>query len=265
MFLLKTVMIIFQRKNNFYLFILLFLITPIQVGYSKNNEEFFAAALKHLQFSVAGGPSWYNTSNTHMVISSLERDKNIVTQATGHGSWKIGLNYSLFEEHLKQNNYLKEVLFGLNAYQSSTSLNGMTWQYELPQFNNYHFKAAVTNKRLMLDLRPSFFIWRATTSYAILGAGVTWNNVSYSETTTTAVNPNTALSLKKNTTSQAAFDLGLGCKMALTPHLNISMEYLYAFLGDGSPMSKAKGAQVAKAPSFSLQNQSLLFGLNIQF
>jgi opacity protein-like surface antigen len=256
-------MIIFQgRRNNFFRFILLFLITPIQAAYS--NGTFFLPSLKHPQVSAAGGPSWYNTSDTHMVISSFETDKNIVNQTTVHGSWKIGLNYSLFEEHLKQNKYLNEVLFGLNVYQTSTSLSGMTWQYELPEFNNYHFKAPVTSTRLMLDLRPSFFIWRATTSYAILGAGVTWNKVSYSETTTADVNPNTALSLSSHTTSQAAFDLGLGCKMALTPHLNVSIEYLYAFLGHGSPMSKSNGVQLETAPRFSLQNQSLLFGLNIQ-
>lgn len=257
-------MIVFQgRRNNFFIFILLFLIAHIQTGYSKNGV-FFPPSLKHLQVSASVGPSWYNTSNTHMVISLFEIDKNIVTQTTVHGSWKVGLNYSLFEERLKQNKYLNEVLLGLNVYQTSTSLKGMTWQYELPEFNNYHFKALVTSKRLMLDFRPGFFIWRATTSYAILGVGVTWNDVSYSETTTTDVNPNTALSLSTNTTSQAAFDLGLGCKMALTPYLNVSMEYLYAFLGNGYPMINSNSVRLAMVPNFSLQNQSLLFGFNMQ-
>lgn len=256
-------MIVFQRRNHFFTLILLFLITPIQAGYSKNGA-FFPPSLKHPQVSAAGGSSWYNTSDTHMVISSFEIDKNIVTQTTVHGSWKVGLNYSLFEERLKQNKYLNEVLLGLNVYQTSTSLYGMTWQYELPEFNNYLFKAPVTSTRLMLDLRPSFFIWRASASYAILGVGVSWNDVSYSETTTADVNPNTTLSLNTNTTVQAAFDLGLGCKITLTPYLNVSMEYLYAFLGNGHPMSKSNGVRVATAPSFSLHNQSLLFGLNIQ-
>lgn len=251
------------RRNKFLTLILLFLIIHTKVGYSKNSA-LFSPSLKHLQVSVAGGPSWYNTSNTHMVISSFETDKNIVTQTTVHGSWKVGLNYSLFEEGLKQNKYFNEVLFGLNVYQTSTSIYGKTWQYELPQFNNYNFKAPVTSTRLMLDLRPSFFTWRATTSYAILGVGVTWNDVSYSETTTaTNINQNTALSLNTNTTSQAAFDLGLGCKMPLTPYLNVGIEYLYAFLGHGNSMNKSNSVRLATAPSFSLQNQSLLFGLNI--
>ena len=75
---------------------------------------------------------------------------------------QIGLDYSFFEKALP---YLNRLLLGLNVYQTSTSLSGAVWQYELPQFNNYHFKAPIKSTRLMLDLRLGFFTWRSIEPY----------------------------------------------------------------------------------------------------
>lgn len=221
---------------------------------------------KKFEISAAGGANWYNVPNSHLVISPFETDSNIVNQISTDGAWKIGAGYYFFEDQLQQRPYLNHLLFEVNVYQTFTTLSGNVWQYELPQFNNYNFSAPVMSTRLMLDVKPTLFTWQRVAPYAILGVGATWNTISYNETVLgSGVNPASRLSLSSNTTTQVAWDFGAGFRMALTDNLSATAEYIYAFLGNGSPAnSHANGVNLTAAPSFSLQTQSLLFGLSLK-
>ncbi len=161
--------------------------------------------------------------------------------------------------------YLNHLLLEANVYQTFTTLKGNVWQFELPEFNNYSFRAPITSTRLMLDVKPSLFTWSRISPYAILGAGVAWNSVSYRETATAAgISPDSALSLSNNTTTQVAWDVGAGFNVSITDYLSATAEYVYTFLGHGSPANgTANDIRLAAAPRFSLQTQSLLFGLSL--
>ncbi|WP_058513497.1 outer membrane protein [Legionella santicrucis] len=221
---------------------------------------------KNLQISAAGGVNWYNVPNTDLVISSFETDRIQVNHISTDGAWKIGVGYYLLEDTLSQRPYLNHLLFEVNVYQTFTTLNGSVWQFELPEFNNYSFRAPVTSTRLMFDFKPNLFTWDRVSPYAILGVGATWNTVSYNETATGAgINQDSALSLSNNTTTQVAWDTGAGLRVALTNYLSATAEYIYTFLGHGSPANgPTNEVSLSAAPRFSLQTQSLLFGLSLK-
>lgn len=75
---------------------------------------------------------------------------------------------------------------------------------------------------------------------------------------------NSNLILKNHTTTQLAKNLGAGLKLQLATHLNLTAEYVYGFMGNASPANKStNNADVEHAARFTMQSQSLLFGLNI--
>jgi len=226
------------------------------------------ASIKHWDFkdieiSGAGGGDWYQRQDTSLIVSPFETDSDKTLHSSFQSSWKIGLGYSFFENAFP---YLNRLLLGLNVYQTSTTLSGAVWQYGLPQFNNYHFKAPIKSTRLMLDLRPGFFNWHSMEPYVILGVGVAWNSMSYTETATTSdVNANSAMSLSRSTTSSLAWNFGAGYKVALTDKLSADLEYIYAILGHGSPAYNPGAARLGTTPNFTLRSQSLLLGLSLRF
>lgn len=242
-------MLLFFKKGKLFSLTFLFLATDAN------------AMVKHAEISAAGGIAWYQKHDTHLMISSFETDNIKVSQSTTHGAWKVGLGYPLLEDTLP---YFNRLLLNLNIYQTSTTLRGVVWQYGQSQFDNYDFKAPTKSTRLMLDLKPSFFTWQSTEPYVILGIGAAWNSLAYREAVAaTDININSILLLSKRTTSYLAWDFGAGYKIALTNHLSASVEYIYAILGHSSPAHDPGGVLLAVVPKFSLQNQSLLLGLNL--
>lgn len=222
--------------------------------------------IKNIELSAAGGVDWYTISNTHLIISSFETDKNKVDDPSAKGTWKIGVGYYLFDECLRWRDYLNHLLLELNLYHTFASVTGDVWQYKLPQFNNYDFDAPVTSNRLMFDFKPSLFTWKNITPYSILGVGETWNSVSYHEKSRKSdIDPKSRLILSKHKIAQFAWEVGVGFNVVLSDRLSISAEYIYAFLGKGSPANDpANHVKLSSAPNFSLKAQSLLFGLNIK-
>ncbi len=244
-----------RKYKRFCLILLLFVNTA-------NTANIKDWDFKDIEISGAGGGGWYQRQDASLIISPYETDSDKTLQSSFQGAWKIGLDYSFFEKTLP---YLNRLLLGLNVYQTSTSLSGDVWQYELPQFNNYHFKAPIKSTRLMLDLRPGFFTWHSIEPYVILGIGVAWNSMSYKETVTASdVNANSALVLSSHTTSSLAWNFGGGFKVALTDKLSTNLEYIYAILGHGSPADDPGAVRLGTTPNFTLQSQSLLLGLSLR-
>lgn len=209
--------------------------------------------LKNVEFSGAGGINWINTENTHLVISPVETDSNRITHTPSNGTWKLGVGYSLFLDHL---------LVELNVYKASNTVKGDVWQFEMPQFDNFRFTAPLSSTRLMLDFKPNLITWNKLTPYLILGTGVTWNTASYTEEADPGINPKGAQSLSEKTRTQLAWDVGAGVSYLLTDELSFSAEYVYAFLGEATPQANTV---IIDAPNFSYQIQSLLFGLSLKF
>jgi len=222
--------------------------------------------LAHVELSGAGGMNWLNSEDTHLVISSTETDLNKLSGTTTKGTWKLGIGYELFEEQLRQRSYFNRLLLELNVYQASNTIEGNVWQYELPQFNNYTFDAPIPSTRLMLDVKPSLITWNRLSPYLILGVGASWNKVSYDETALAGIDPSSALSLSEHTQTQLAWDLGVGLNIQIVEDVSLTAEYIYGFLGEGSPDNNSgKTPYLSEPPSFSYQIQSLLIGLSVKY
>lgn len=258
-------MVSHQGRCRWIALILLLVVLPAQAETMKDISA-SPNYIKNIQLSAAGGVDWYTISHTHLIISPFETDKIEVDDPSAKGTWKIGVGYYLFEESLRQRDYFNHLLLELNLYQTFASVTGDVLQYELPQFNNYDFDAPVTSTRLMLDFKPSLFTWKNITPYPILGVGVTWNSISYHEKAEESdIDSMSRLILSKHTIAQFAWEMGVGFNVVLSDRLSISAEYIYAFLGKGTPADDpANEVRLSSAPNFSLKAQSLLFGLNIK-
>jgi opacity protein-like surface antigen len=221
----------------------------------------------HLEISASGGPNWFKTKDTNLVISPFETDSNLVDSLSNKGTWKVGIGYYFFDNELNTRSYLNHLLLELNVYQASGTLKGYVWQYQLPEFNNYTFRAPFTSTRLMFDFKPYLFTWNRLSSYLILGIGPTWNTISYQERViATDIDPLSNLVLSKYTSTQLAGDVGVGLSLNLTQRLSVTTEYIYGFLGRASPENNPiNGVRLSDSPRFSFQTQTLLFGLSLKF
>lgn len=233
-----------------------------------SSDSHFTMYTNHkFEVSAAGGPNWYSIPNTHVVISPSETDSDHINQIANNVAWKLGIGYFLFEDYLQQRNYLNQLLLEMNVYKTNATARGNVWQYQLQEFNNYQFSAPISSTRLMFDVKPTLFNYESVAPYVILGIGAAWNTVSYHEKVTGAdVDPSSPLSLSNDTSTQLAWDIGAGARVALADNLSLTLEYIYAFLGNGSPSNVGgPGISLKNSPSFSLKTQSVLLGLSLKF
>ncbi len=233
-----------KKISSFRFFLLFFLL--LQAGCTFGSSSF--------EISAAGGPSWFQTNNTYVVVSPLETDSNRIKHVTNTALWKIGMGYHFFDN----------LLVELNAYHSSTTIHGEVWQYQLPNFNNYTFNAPLHSNLLMIDVKQRLFSFHQISLYLIGGLGAAWNNISYRETVSNAtVDPQSYIALSKRTQTTVAYDLGAGVTGHITEHLNAFAEYLYTKFGTITPSAHSSTeTSIQHASSFSVRSQTLLLGLS---
>lgn len=223
--------------------------------------------LKGFEFSIAAGPSWLQTNDTTLEVSPYQTDSVQVDQIANNVAWKMGVGYDFLAAGSDNTTLFDHFLVELNLYHNSGAFSGDAWEYQLPEFNNYSFRAPVSSTRLMLDFKPSFGSWHDVTPYPIVGFGVAWNRLSYEESVTNADVPTTSYqSLASSTTRNFASEFGAGVRTQVSDHLSLSLEYLYANLGTAKPSSTSNSdAALTSPPLFSVHDQNLLFGLNWAF
>lgn len=224
-----------------------------------------SAPSTNFEISIAGGFLHGHTHSTHLVVSPYETDSVIVGQVAGSTLWKFGIGYSLFAEQLKNRAFLTNLLMELNFYRSTQgAASGVVWQYQLPQFENYSFRAPIKSTRLMLEIKPSLFFWHGLSPYPILGVGVTRNTISFNEKVISAnADPNNNLILGSHSSMHFAYDLGMGVRVDMGTHVAASLEYLYTNLGHvTSSAVSANGAPVMSPPRFGLSTRAVLLGFS---
>lgn len=220
--------------------------------------------LDNVEVSTSLGRSWLQSDNGTLTIDSQTTDSDHVNSVANNVAWKIGVGYSLFKEQLSQRTYFNALLVELNLYQNSGSLTGDVLINDQPGVIDYTFRAPVTSTRLMIDLKPSLLTWHGISPYPILGLGVAWNKIAYYET---ASSPSgTPYTLNASTSSQFASEVGFGIRTKINEHLNATLEYLYANLGNATPSGTSSTYENPQSPStFGLRDQSLSAGLNWDF
>lgn len=222
-----------------------------------------STVLDGFELSAALGGSWYHADNTTMQITVDERDANKVSSSTSNLLYSAGIGRHVFNDALKARNTLTGLLIQANYYYGVTTVKGNVWGYESPNVNNYTFRAPMSSSRLMLDFKPELFVYRGFTPYAIIGAGASWNKMSYSENANSDVDPASAVTLQDHSSVTVAYDLGAGISTNILDNASIALEYMYTALGDISPSINSRTQQpIVGAPSFSIAGQSVMLRLN---
>lgn len=137
--------------------------------------------LDGFEISGALGNSWYHSDDSTIQITFDERDANKVASSSSNLLYSAGIGRHLWTDALRKNKVMTGLLVQANYYYGETSVKGNVWGYESPAVNNYTFRAPMSSSRLMLDIKPELFVYKGFTPYGIIGAGASWNKMSYSE------------------------------------------------------------------------------------
>lgn len=218
------------------------------------------------QISLAAGAAEYHANDLFLVVSPYETDSAKVRSIKSRAVYRAALGYHLFNELLAERRFFNDVLLELNGYyQEKNTIKGSIWQLNDPEFNNYNFHTPFTNRRLILDLKPTLFTQYNFSVYPLAGIGISRIKASYQEYASQECVPaNSAVSLQSRTHHQISYDLGGGLHYAFSRHLGLSLEYIY------NPSVKIKPSTVsaspytvsyATTPAFSTSSQSVLLGI----
>ena len=119
----------------------------------------------------------------------------------------------------------------------------------------------------MLDVKPSLLMLHQLSLYPIFGVGPGWTQFAYHEQVASSdVSGNSFVSLSPKTQVNMAYDLGFGGRYAFGKHLAATVEYIFTYLNTIKPSNQSASLQsnvsIVQAPSFSVYDQSLLFGIS---
>lgn len=246
-----------RKKIYSYCIVFLFWCMP---AWSLNANQF--------EVSAAAGENWLTAGNGEEIISSIERDNNIVGRTPRNLIWKVGAGYFLWKENLAPSrNYFNNLLFELNFYRFSANIHGNVLTFGI--FNNYIFNAPLTSSRLMFDVKPYLFAEGKIAFYAILGAGLDWNAISYQESLlgSTGVGANSFIELNSHQRTNGAYEAGIGMRAMFTQYMSVTVDYLYAYLGIATPSNllTVTGVNFISPASFRMQTENVLVGLLWKF
>lgn len=219
-----------------------------------------------LEFSALVGPTWPHPATGHINISQYERDTLIMQRVGDAAVFRFGVGYHVPTLFFENRNVLNDFLVELNWYVTTrATVKGVVWQSGESLFTNYAFKSQLSSNRLMLDIRPALLTKYKTSIYPIFGIGAAWVRMTYSESVlNNSVNPQSFISVNPNTTTQFAYDLGVGLRYPVAKNCKLLVEYLYTNLRHSVASSQSNSvlsnATLMSPPQFSFSNQSLMFG-----
>ena len=232
---------------------------------------------KDFQVSGALGVSWLSANQGGFVFNptgTIEVDDIVTKRATRQLNTKIGIGYNLFANKLAQNKMLSNLLIELNFYNFSGSAYGKVERYDNPYSHNIAFTLDIkSNKRLMVDIKPSLFTYHGFSPYMVFGAGIGWIEKAYSEVN--ANNPGNPVRVISplSTNKKLVLEGGGGINYAFNRHLGCYLEYLFTRFGkisaDNATYTNHTATPVEiysiNSPTFTnMYTNAVLFGFYIK-
>lgn len=244
-------------KFGIFIFYLIFYCTEVISAVLSDNK---------LEFSGLVGPTWPHVGTGHINVSQYERD-TLITQHVGSAAvFRLGVGYHALASVFENRDVFNDFLIELNWYVTTRAIvEGKVWQSGEAIFTNYAFKSQLSSNRLMIDTRPTFVNVRKIAIYPIVGVGAAWVRMTYNESIlNSSVSSQSYISLNPNTTTQVAYDLGVGLRYPVFKNCKILVEYLYTNLHHAKASTQSNStlsnATFISPPQFSFSNQSLMFG-----
>lgn len=213
------------------------------------------------QINVYAGWSNTTTHKSNIVFNQYETDSLVGSDNSTNFTPGVGVSYDFV---LNPNGgFIHAVGLGVDFFNQNFDRTGQVYQYQLPQFNNYRYKADLNSAQLLLngevDLHP---LWHGLTFFAEGGVGGAYNQVKYSETAQPGIIGG-ELNMPSNLTMNFAYDIGGGVKLPVSSNLELSFRYLYTNPGDAETNVEADdGVMLQKPIKFDLTSNTWLFGLS---
>ncbi|MFN7096951.1 MAG: outer membrane beta-barrel protein [Gammaproteobacteria bacterium] len=215
-----------------------------------------------IQINIYAG--WSNTTTHHSNITvdqyetdSLHGGDNSTEFTPGGGvSYQFVLN--------PNGGIIHAFDVGLDFFNDNYDRTGQVYYYQLPQDNNYHYKANLNSARLLLNGELDFHpLWHGLTLFAEGGVGGAYNKVQYGESPNQGFNGGGELDMPTTLTLNFAYDVGAGVKLPLCSNLELSFRYLYTDPGYAETgLTANDGTQIQKPIKFDMKSNSWLFGLS---
>ena len=228
----------------------------------------------HFEVIGALGIAKLNAGDSELGVTSSETDRLVQTSSNAWNTFaaQLGLGYVYYfgnsQQYSDQVQFLPSIEPELNLYYLGTnSIKGDVWRFNSSAFNQLTYDVPLHSTRLMLDAALTLASWKQLSVYVIGGLGNAWNHTSYSDTENTAADGDQNVRLNSKTSTHFTWEAGAGLAYAFNDRIGLSLEYLYADLGNIKPSSSGSTgtitAPVIVAPHFKVKSQTGLLGLHI--
>jgi opacity protein-like surface antigen len=261
-----------MRRNFFYHGIIALLLLSNTCAFAKTSENKFLDPILNSPgnwFISAGAgaqyPQWHNLMKIHNNSElSAPNDKDLYS--TKNQSEPI-LALSLGKRWQSNQFWLPSYSFGVFwQYFFRTHLGRTVAQHSLPAFTNYKYKWDLTANVLLASAKLNLFQYGKIAPYVNGGIGSSFNRTSnYQETALPGVAPRTSPRFGKFSTSEFAYNAGVGVDLQLTPQFIISVGYNYFDLGQ---ISSGPGKEIWSDQSLnpgSYHSNEILVSLSYLF
>lgn len=227
-----------MKRNFFYPGIAALLLTCNAPVFSKNNGNKFLAPILNSQgnwFITLGAgvqyPQWHNpmkinngsgfpAPNNKDLYSTKNQNEAIIALSVGRSwhrdaFWFSSYSFGVFWQHFFR-----------------THLGHSITQYSLPEFTNYEYKWDLTANVLLAAAKLNLFQYKKISPYINGGIGSSFNRTSgYKETALAGVTPRVSPGFANFSTSEFAYNAGIGVDLQLTSQFFVSVGYNYQNLG----------------------------------
>ena len=247
-------------------------------GEGRYKGDVFVKSRNHFEVIGAPGIAKLNAGNSSQLgVTSSETDKLVQTNTNSWDTFagQLGVGYVYyFRDALQYSNkvqWFPSIEPELNGYYlASNSIKGNVLRFNSSNFNQLTYDIPIHSTRLMLDAALTVVSWKRLSLYALGGIGNAWNRISYSDTENSSSDndcPDQRVSLSSNTSSNFAWEAGLGLIYAFNDRFGLSLEYLYTDLGTARTSASGNSgtitAPMLTSVHFNLRAQSALLGLHI--
>ncbi len=197
-----------------------------------------------LQLLIAGGISSIDQDGTFNPTS--DETDSLVQNEEDWNFWtaKVGIGYEFLidldddSEDEDDFRWLPNVIPQVNLYYlDGDEIDGHVLRFE--ESNQADYTMDYSSARLMFDLAVTFASMQGFSIYGIGGLGISWNDTDFSTTPTSDLLPY-GFELDSDATTSFAYEFGIGLGYDITDDIGISLEYLYASLGDVEVQGTAK-------------------------
>lgn len=187
-------------------------------------------------FVTAGGGAQWSQSKSSMTVhngSQYPYPQNVDLFTVQDHSTGGMFFLSAGHRWERDNTWLSAYSLGLYyQYLFNHNINGTITQYSDPEFLNYSYQWGNSSNLILISNKLNIYQVKKWSPYVSLGLGVALNRSgTYTETAYTNVTPRYSPDYASSTSSNFAYQLGLGIDYQATPSWILGLGYLYQNLG----------------------------------